>query len=66
MQYHGIVDIDFRTMTLSVYPYDARAQGGNGAGSTELADLLDGVTPALLARGVPMRQVSPRERCVSG
>lgn len=56
MQYHGVVDIDFRTMTLSVFPYDARARD---TGSTELADLLDDVSPELLARGVPMRQVRP-------
>jgi hypothetical protein len=54
MQYFGIVDIDFRSMTLGVYPYDARA---GGTGSTEVVDLLDDVSPALLARGVPMRQV---------
>lgn len=54
MQYHGIVDINFADSTLSVFPYDARMRD---TGSTELADLLDNVTPALLARGVPMRQV---------
>ena len=54
MQFFGIVDFDFASMTLQVYPYDVRTE----TGSTELADLLDGASPELLARGVPMRQVS--------
>lgn len=62
MAYFGVVDINFSDMTLSVFPYDARAREN---GSTELADLLDDVRPALLDRGVPMRPVGSG-RCLGG
>jgi len=54
MRSFGVVDFSWATETITVYPYDVRGREGGSAGGLE--DILEDPLPALLGRGVPMRQ----------
>lgn len=53
MRYFGLVDFDWASQSLTVYPYDVRDRT---SGSGDLGLVLETPSPSLLARGVNMRQ----------